>query len=155
MSRLLVGGSADMAYDNNNIFAKILRGEAPAFKVFEDDHTLAFMDVMPQIAGHTLVIPKFAAVDLHELPVVSLAQTMATVQRVSGAVKQAFSAPGIMIAQLNGPAAGQTVFHLHFHIMPRYQGLEMGMHAREMADFAVLNEHAERIREQLAQSATG
>jgi histidine triad (HIT) family protein len=80
---------------------------------------------------------------------------MATVQRVSGAVKQAFSAPGIMIAQLNGPAAGQTVFHLHFHIMPRYEGLEMGMHAREMADFAVLNEHAERIREQLAQSATG
>ena len=155
MSRLLVGGSADMAYDNNNIFAKILRGEAPAFKVFEDDHTLAFMDVMPQIAGHTLVIPKFAAVDLHELPVVSLAQTMATVQRVSGAVKQAFSAPGIMIAQLNGPAAGQTVFHLHFHIMPRYEVLEMGMHAREMADFAVLNEHAERIREQLAQSATG
>lgn len=138
-----------MAYDSDNIFAKILRGEAPAFKVYEDDHSLAFMDVMPQTDGHTLVIPKDAAVDLLDVDAKILGATAQTVQRVATAVKAAFSAPGVMIAQLNGGAAGQTVFHLHFHIMPRFDGLEFGMHARDMADFDLLEAHAERIRREL------
>ncbi|MEM7002470.1 MAG: HIT family protein [Pseudomonadota bacterium] len=135
-----------MAYDNDNIFAKILRDEAPAFKVFEDEYSLAFMDVMPQIDGHTLVIPKDPAQDLLTVDAEILGHTIQTVQKVGAAVKQAFDAPGVMLAQLNGAAAGQTVFHLHFHIMPRYEGLEFRMHAREMADFDLLAEHAERIR---------
>lgn len=138
-----------MAYDTDNIFAKILRGEAPAFKVYEDEHALAFVDVMPQVDGHTLVIPKDNAEDLHDADPIVLAATIQTVQTVADAVKKAFDAPGIMIAQLNGPAAGQTVFHLHFHILPRFAGLEFKMHARDMEDFEKLEAHAERIRAQL------
>ena len=139
-----------MAYDDNNIFAKILRGEAPAFKVYEDDHSLAFMDVMPQVPGHTLVIPKDPAESIHAADPHILGATIATVQKVADAVKLAFEAPGIMIAQLNGPAAGQTVFHLHFHILPRHEGLEFKMHARDMEDMAVLEAHAEKVRAALA-----
>ena len=135
-----------MTYDANNIFAKILRGEAPAFKVFEDEYSLAFMDVMPQVDGHTLVIPKCEAQDLLDADPLVLAQTIQTVQKVTAAVKTAFSAPGVMLAQLNGSAAGQTVFHLHFHIMPRHEGLALGMHAREMQDFEILEAPAEKIR---------
>ena len=111
-----------MAYNTDNIFAKILRGEAPAFKVYEDDYSLAFMDVMPQVEGHTLVIPKDPTENLHDADPIILGHTMVAVQRVSAAVKQAFAAPGIMVAQLNGKPAGQTVFHLHFHILPRADG---------------------------------
>lgn len=135
-----------MAYEPDNIFAKILRGEAPAFKVYEDDYSLAFMDVMPQIDGHTLVIPKDAAENLLDCDPEVLGQTIKTAQKVGAAVKTAFDAPGFMLAQLNGSAAGQTVFHLHFHIMPRYEGLEFRMHARDMADFGLLEAHAEKIR---------
>ena len=135
-----------MSYDNDNIFAKILRGEAPAFKVYEDAQTLAFMDLMPQVPGHTLVIPKYPAQDLFDVDAAILGDTIQVVQRVGAAVKQAFEAPGIMIAQLNGPAAGQTVFHTHFHIMPRFEGLEFKLHAREVEDAAVLASHARRIR---------
>ena len=135
-----------MSYDSDNIFARILRGEAPAFKVYETDQALAFMDVMPQVPGHTLVIPKDSAEGLHDVDPAILGSTIQAVQTVSAAVKQAFEAPGIMIAQLNGPAAGQTVFHIHFHIMPRFQGLEFKLHAREMEDFDVLETHAELIR---------
>ncbi len=135
-----------MAYDNNNVFAKILRGEMPAFKVHEDDMTLAFMDVMPQTEGHTLVIPKYAAENLFEIDQAYLAAMAVTTQKVARAVKQAFNAPGIMIAQLNGSAAGQTVFHIHTHIIPRAQGIDMKLHARAMADFEILKQHAERIK---------
>jgi histidine triad (HIT) family protein len=139
-----------MSYDSDNIFAKILRGEAPAFKVYETDQALAFMDVMPQVPGHTLVIPKDSAEGLLDADPAILGATIQVVQTVAGAVKQAFEAPGIMIAQLNGPAAGQTVFHIHFHILPRSEGLEFKLHAREMEDFAVLEAHARRIRSCLA-----
>lgn len=135
-----------MAYDTNNVFARILRGEIPAHKVCEDERTLAFMDVMPQADGHTLVIPKHAAENLFDLPAEDLAATVRTTQRVARAVKKAFDAPGIMIAQLNGPAAGQSVFHVHFHIVPRYTGIDLRFHARDMADPARLAEHAERVR---------
>ena len=135
-----------MAYDRNNVFAKILRGEIPSHKVYEDAQTLAFMDVMPQADGHTLVIPKVEAEGLLDVPPEALAATIVTTQRVARAVKAAFAAPGILVAQLNGSAAGQSVFHIHFHIVPRRAGLDLKLHAREMADPAVLAAHAERIR---------
>jgi len=135
-----------MTYDPGNIFARILRGEVPAHKVFEDAHTLAFLDVMPQSEGHTLVIPKWAAENLFDLPQESLAATILTTQRVARAVKRAFDAPGIMIAQLNGRDAGQSVFHTHFHIVPRYDGIDLRFHARDVADAKVLAGHAARIR---------
>ncbi len=135
-----------MAYDSNNVFARILRGEIPAHKVFEDEHTLAFMDVMPQAEGHTLVIPKAPAENILEVPPDALAATILTTQRVARAVKQAFAAPGILIAQLNGSAAGQSVFHIHFHVLPRRDGLDLRFHARDMADPALLAEHAARVR---------
>lgn len=135
-----------MAYDKNNIFAKILRGEIPSFKVFEDDKTLAFMDVMPQAAGHTLVIPKFEAENILDLDPDYAAAMIRTTQKVAGAVKRAFNAPGIMLAQLNGEAAGQTVFHIHIHIIPRSGGVDMKLHAREMEEFEVLRKHAEMIK---------
>jgi histidine triad (HIT) family protein len=139
-----------MSYDSNNVFARILRGEIPAHKVYEDGHTLAFMDVMPQVDGHTLVIPKVPAENIHELPPDALAATILTTQRVAAAVKQAFDAPGILIAQLNGKAAGQSVFHIHFHVLPRHDGFDLRFHARDMADHKLLAEHAERVRAALA-----
>lgn len=135
-----------MAYDPSNIFARILRGEIPAHKVHEDAFTLAFMDVMPQSDGHTLVIPKYAAENLFDLPPESLAATILATQRVARAVKRAFDAPGLMIAQLNGRGAGQSVFHIHFHIVPRYEGIDLRFHARDIADPQVLAQHAAKIR---------
>lgn len=138
-----------MAYDNNNIFAKILRGEAPSFKVYEDDRTLAFMDVMPQSEGHTLVIPKVAAENFFDLPADDAAYLIQITQKVATAVKRAMKAPGLMIAQLNGSEAGQTVFHIHMHIIPRWHGADLKLHARQMADFEVLKKQAELIRAEL------
>lgn len=107
-----------MQYDNNNVFAKILRGEAPCYKVYEDDHTLAFMDIMPQVDGHTLVIPKQAAETIFELDDDALAACMKTTRLIGLAVKDAFQFDGVAVAQLNGRAAGQTVPHVHFHVLP-------------------------------------
>jgi histidine triad (HIT) family protein len=135
-----------MAYDSNNVFARILRGEIPAHKVCEDAHTFAFMDVMPQADGHTLVIPKHPAENLFDLPPEALAATILTTQRVARAVQKAFDAPGIMLVQLNGAPAGQSVFHIHFHIVPRHAGIDLRFHARDMADHKVLAEHAARVR---------
>ena len=135
-----------MAYDHENIFAKILRNEAPAVRVFEDELSLAFMDVMPQVQGHTLVIPKAPAENIHEIDPEILGHTVRTTQTVAAAVKLAFDAPGIMIAQLNGASAGQTVFHLHFHILPRFDGLEFSLHARDLQDMEVLKSQAEQIK---------
>lgn len=135
-----------MAYDNDNIFAKILRGDAPAHTVYEDAHTLAFLDVMPQADGHTLVLPKTPAENIFELDPGTFDPLMRTVQKVARAVREAFPADGIRISQLNGPAAGQTVFHLHVHIIPCVEGKPRTPHATSMADPAVLAEHAERLR---------
>ena len=135
-----------MAYDRNNVFARILRGEIPSHRVYEDELTLAFMDVMPQADGHTLVIPKAEAENIMDTPPEALAAAALTTQRVARAVKKAFDAPGILIAQLNGRAAGQSVFHVHFHILPRREGLELRFHARDMAEPKLLAEHAARIR---------
>ena len=135
-----------MAYDDQNPFAKILRGEAPAHRVCEDDHTLAFMDIMPQTKGHTLVIPKSPATNIFEIEPEMLAATVLTTQRVARAVRAAFGPRGVMVGQLNGAMAGQTVFHLHFHIIPRYEGQSMRAHAGRMGDPEVLAGHAARIR---------
>lgn len=135
-----------MSYDTNNIFAKILRGEIPCHKVHEDDHTLAFMDVMPQADGHTLVIPKMPSRNLLDADPNALGALMASVQKIANAAKQAFDAEGILIQQFNEPAAGQTVFHLHFHVLPRHAGVPLRAHSGKMADPAVLAENAAKIR---------
>ena len=135
-----------MSYDTNNIFAKILRGEIPCHKVHEDDHTLAFMDVMPQVDGHTLVIPKMPSRNLLDADPRALGALMASVQKVANAARKAFGAEGVLIQQFNEPAAGQTVFHLHFHVLPRTAGVSLRPHTGRMADQAQLAEHAARIR---------
>lgn len=139
-------------YDPDNIFAKILRGEMPAVRVFEDEHVFAFMDVFPQSRGHVLVIPKGSeARNLLEEEPERLAHVIQGVQRVARAVRAALKPDGVMVAQFNGAASGQTVYHLHFHIIPRWQGVEMGRHASgSMADMGELRALAEQISEMIA-----
>ena len=143
--------SLDGTYDAGNIFAKILRGEAPAARVFEDDHVLAFMDVFPQARGHTLVIPKHSTARnlMDEEPQV-LSELILGVQRVTRAVRAALKPDGILVTQFNGATAGQTIFHLHFHIIPRWEGVALGRHASGgMADPAELKALAEQIAAQI------
>jgi len=138
-----------LAYDNNNIFARILRGEIPSVKVFEDGKTLAFMDVMPQAEGHVLVIPKEPAENIFDLSAEGAAAMMATTQKVAKAVRKGLEVPGVMLAQLNGAPAGQSVFHVHFHIIPRRGGVDMHLHARDMVDAKILEPIAAKIRSAL------
>ena len=135
-----------MAYDDDNVFARILRGEAPCHRVYEDDTTLAFMDIMPQTKGHTLVIPKEGAESIFDLSASMLAATILTTQKVAAAVRAAFQPAGMMVGQLNGAIAGQTVFHLHFHVIPRYEAGGFRFHGVPPADPDVLAEHAAAIR---------
>jgi len=139
-----------MSYDSNNIFARILRGEIPAYKVYEDERTLAFMDVMPQSDGHTLVVPKYPAANLFELPTDHLQSVITVTQKIAVSARQAFNADGITLMQFNGEAAGQTVFHIHFHVVPRYQGREMILHGRTMAEATLLQANAEKLKAALA-----
>lgn len=141
-----------MTYDPNNIFAKILRGEIPAHSVYEDERTLAFMDIMPQADGHTLVIPKEGAASILDLSPGMAGHLIQTTQRIARAVKTAMNAPGVMLMQLNGADAGQTVFHIHFHVIPRWGGLDMKLHARGMADPKVLKANADKIKTALGQA---
>jgi histidine triad (HIT) family protein len=138
-----------MAYDPGNIFARILRGEIPAHRVYEDEHTLVIMDVMPQSDGHALVLPKAPAENLFDLPPDLAAAVMRTGQKVAAAAKKAFDADGVTLMQFNGPAAGQTVFHFHLHVLPRHEGRPLRSHGRAMADPDVLAGHARRLREAL------
>jgi histidine triad (HIT) family protein len=138
-----------MTYDPNNIFAKILRGEIPCHKIHEDEHTLAFMDVMPQVDGHCLVIPKAGSRNLLDADPSTLLPLMATVQNVARAAKAAFNSDGVQIRQYNEPAAGQTVFHLHFHILPMNEGQSLRPHSGKMADQGLLAKHAEMIKAKL------
>ncbi len=135
-----------MAYDDNNVFAKILRGELPCIRLYEDERTLSFMDIMPQAEGHLLVIPKEPAETLLDLSEAGAQACILTTQRMARAVKAALQAPGIMIAQFNGAAAGQTVPHFHFHVIPRHDGLAMMAHGMKRADEAKLLELAEKIK---------
>lgn len=143
--------SLDGTYDAGNIFAKILRGEAPAVKVYEDDHALAFMDVFPQARGHTLVIPKAStARNLFDEDPAKLAALIQSVQVVAQAVRSALKPDGIVITQFNGAPAGQTVYHLHFHIIPRWEGVALGRHAEGMADIEELKALASEIAAKLS-----
>jgi histidine triad (HIT) family protein len=135
-----------VAYDRSNIFAKILRGEIPCVKIYEDDKTFAFMDVMPQAEGHTLVVPKEEAENIYDLSPEGAAALIQTAQKIAAAVKKATGAPGIMLVQLNGRAAGQSVFHIHMHVIPRHAGIDLEFHERNMTPAAELEPLAEKIR---------
>ena len=135
-----------MPYDPDNVFARMVRGEIPCIRLAEDEHTLAFMDIMPQSPGHALVIPKVAGENLLDTPPESAAAAIRTTQRVARAVRKGLDAPGVIVTQFNGQAAGQTVFHLHFHVIPVYADQPLRMHAREKADPRQLEELAARIR---------
>ena len=138
-----------MSYDPSNIFGKILRGEIPAHKVYEDDSALVMMDIFPQSRGHTLVIPKIASRNLLDADPAALAAVMPLVQKVANAVKRATNADGIRLAQFNEAPAGQTVFHLHFHVIPVYEGTPLAAHAGGKADDADLASLAKAIAEAL------
>jgi histidine triad (HIT) family protein len=133
-------------YDPNNIFARILRGELPKVAVYEDDKTLALMDIMPSVEGHTLVITKEPAEGILDLSPEGARALIVTTQKVARAVKTALDAPGVMLVQLNGAAAGQSVPHIHFHILPRSDGLDLKLHGRAMASADVLEPIAAKIR---------
>ena len=135
-----------MSYDSTNIFAKILRGEIPAHKIYENEHALAFMDVMPMVDGHCLVMPKAASRGLLDADPTVLAQVMPVVQKVSKAAVAAMNADGFQLRQYNEAAAGQSVFHLHFHILPIKDGIALRSHTGKMADPAMLAAQAQKIR---------
>ncbi|MCW5705861.1 HIT family protein [Shinella sp.] len=137
------------AYDTNNIFAKILRGEIPAHRVYEDDDAVAFMDVMPQANGHTLVIPKTPSRNILDAAPQTLSRLLPVVQKVAAAAKEAFEADGVTVMQFNEPAAGQTVYHLHFHVIPRVEGQPLKPHSGTMEDQGVLAANAEKLRNAL------
>ncbi len=137
------------AYRDDNIFALILKGEIPAVKLFETPECLGIMDAFPQSRGHALIIPKKPSRNLLDARVEELQKIMPEVQKLAIAIKKALDADGIRIAQFNEAAAGQTVFHLHFHIIPAYEGKEIGRHASEMAPVEELEKLAEKIRAQL------
>jgi histidine triad (HIT) family protein len=139
-----------MAYDPDNIFAKLLRGEIPCHKLYEDENTLVFLDIMPRTEGHALVVTKEKATDLFDASPGALAKLVAVVQALAPKIKEAVDADGVLIQQFNGAAAGQTVFHLHFHIVPIKRGVPLKPHAGEMADQAELAATAEKIRKKLA-----
>jgi histidine triad (HIT) family protein len=133
-------------YDSANIFAKILRGELPAHKVHETDFALAFMDIMPRADGHVLVIPKSPARNILDVGADDLAQLIREVQIVAKGVKAAMGADGITIQQFNEPAGGQVVFHIHFHVIPRFEGVALKPHTGQMADGESLKANADKIR---------
>ena len=139
-----------MSYDSSNIFAKILRGEIPCHKVYEDADAIAFMDIMPQSPGHTLVLPKAASRNLFDADPATLGRLMAVVQKVAVAAKAAFEADGVRIAQFNEAPAGQTVFHLHVHVIPMREGHRLSHHGGRQEDGAVLAANAEKLRAALA-----
>ena len=134
------------AYDTDNIFAKILRGEIPSHRVYEDDAVVAFMDVMPQGPGHTLVVPKAPSRNLLDANPSTFGPLFAVVQKVALAVKKALDADGVTILQFNEPASGQTVYHLHVHVIPRFDGIPLKPHSGTMEKPEVLAGNAEKIR---------
>ena len=134
------------SYDASNIFAKILRGELPAHKLYEDAATFAFMDIMPRAEGHCLVIPKTPARNIFDATPEQLAACMTTVQRLSRAARVAFAAEGITIQQFNERAGGQVVFHLHYHVLPRHEGVKLKPHTGQMEKPDILSANADKLR---------
>jgi histidine triad (HIT) family protein len=140
----------DASYDPSNIFAKILRGEIPSHRVYEDDAVVAFMDVMPQGSGHTLVVPKAPSRNLLDADPATLEALFVVVQKMALAVRQAFGADGVTLLQFNEPASGQTVYHLHVHVIPRFEGVPLKPHTGQMEKPEILAENAGKIRAALA-----
>ncbi|WP_306143830.1 HIT family protein [Roseibium sp. MMSF_3412] len=138
------------AYDDQNVFAKILRGELPSHKVFEDEKTLVIMDIMPRGDGHILVVPKAPSRNILDIETDDLNAVMATVRKMAHAVIKAFGADGTTIQQFSEPAGGQVVFHTHVHVIPRFDGVSLRPHTGEMADNDILAANAEKIRAALA-----
>lgn len=134
-----------MSYNDKNIFAKILNGDAECVKVLENDFILAFMDVMPQAPGHTLVIPKYKTENLLNLDLNYFSPILEATQKIASSIKKVYSPTGVMILQLNGAEAGQTVFHLHFHIIQRSEGLNYKFHSSEPRSFKELQKEADKI----------
>jgi histidine triad (HIT) family protein len=133
------------AYDTNNVFAKILRGEFPCHKVYEDDKAMAFLDIMPRAPGHTLVLPKAPARNLLDIDPSDLAHVHQVAQKVAKAAMKVFSADGITIQQFNEPAGGQVVFHLHVHVVPRHEGVPMKPPASVKEEPSVLADQALKL----------
>lgn len=138
-----------MSYDNDNIFAKILRGEIPSEKLYENEDTYVFMDIMPRADGHCLIIPKTPCRNMLDATPEQLTACLKTVQKMGHAVMKAFGAEGVTVQQFNEAAGGQEVFHLHYHVLPRHEGVKLRPPGT-MADFAVLKEQADKIRAALA-----
>ena len=137
-------------YDKENIFAKILRGEIPSHRVHEDDDMLVIMDVMPQSKGHALVLPKAPCRNMLDADPEVLAKAIKVTQTIGSAAMKAFDADGLSIMQFNEAPGGQSVFHLHFHVIPRYEGVALGGHSGKMEDENILAENADRLRSALA-----
>jgi histidine triad (HIT) family protein len=137
-------------YDPNNIFAKILRGELPCYKVYEDDKAFAFLDIMPRALGHTLVLPKVPARNILDVPAGDLAHVATVAQKIAKAAMTAFGADGITVQQFNEGAGGQVVFHLHVHVIPRKQGVPMKPPASEKEKPDVLADHARKLAAAIA-----
>ena len=133
------------AYDPNNAFAKILRGEFPCYKVYEDEHTLAFLDIMPRSAGHTLVVPKAPARNILDIKVEDYLHVARATHKIAAAAKKAFDADGITVQQFNETAGGQVVFHLHVHVMPRHIGVALLPPASRKGDAKVLEDNAAKL----------
>ena len=140
-----------MGYDDDNVFAKILRDEMPSHRVYEDEQTLAFMDIMPVSKGHTLVIPKTKGENIFDLDGESLAAVIKTTKRVAEAIKKALEPSGVIVTQRNGAKAGQTVFHYHMHIIPVYEKAPFQPHANDLEDSEILASTAETIKQTLLQ----
>ena len=133
------------AYDPNNVFAKILRGEFPCYKVYEDEHSLAFLDIMPRSAGHTLVVPKAPARNILDIKVEDYLHVARATHKIAAAAKKAFDADGITVQQFNETAGGQVVFHLHVHVMPRHIGVALLPPASRKGDAKVLEDNAAKL----------
>lgn len=140
-----------MIYDDSNIFAKILRGEIPSHRVYEDADVVAFMDVMPQADGHLLVVPKTPSRNMLDADPAVLSRTIPVVQKLAIAAKKALAADGVTVMQFNEAPAGQSVFHLHFHVIPRHEGVPLAPHSGQMENPDILSANAARIRAALAQ----
>jgi len=138
-----------VGYDNDNVFAKILRNEMPSHRVYEDEQTLAFMDIMPVSKGHTLVIPKTKGENIFDVDAESLSAVIKTTKRVAEAIKKALEPSGMIVTQLNGAKAGQTVFHYHMHIIPVYEKAPFQPHANDLEDSEILASTAETIKQTL------
>jgi histidine triad (HIT) family protein len=139
-----------MAYDPSNVFAKVLKGAIPCHKLYEDDDTLVFLDIMPRSEGHALVVTKTQARDLFDISPAALAKVMGVVQKFAPKIRDAVGAQGVLIQQFNGAVAGQTVFHLHVHIVPVKEGVPLKPHTGQMADQRDLAATAEKIRKTLS-----